>query len=57
LENEEKTVYTDDYNDGFDAFFEEIKKNNQYDSEKIKKAYDLARDAHKNQRRRSDSKM
>mgnify|MGYP000028178740 CR=1 FL=1 len=33
--------------------FEDIKKNPQYDSEVIKKAYDLARDAHKNQRRRS----
>lgn len=47
------TVYTDDYNDGFNDFFEQIKNNPQYDSEKIKKAYDLAHDAHKNQRRRS----
>ncbi|MGN1421210.1 MAG: RelA/SpoT family protein [Eubacterium sp.] len=50
---EDKIVYTDDYDDGFNVFFEEIKNNPQYDSEKIKKAYDLARDAHKNQRRRS----
>ena len=50
---EDKVVYTDDYDDGFDVFFEEIRNNPQYDSEKIKKAYDLARDAHKNQRRRS----
>ena len=51
--NEEQSVYTDDYDDGFNKFFEDIKKNPQYDSEVIKKAYDLARDAHKNQRRRS----
>ncbi len=50
---EDKVVYTDDYDDGFNMFFEEIKKNSQYDSEKIKKAYDLAHDAHRNQRRRS----
>ena len=50
--NEEQSVYTDDYDDGFNKFFEDIKKNPQYDSEVIKKAYDLARDAHKNQRRR-----
>jgi len=53
LVNEEQSVYTDDYDDGFNKFFEDIKKNPQYDSEVIKKAYDLARDAHKNQRRRS----
>lgn len=47
------TVYTEDYNDGFSDFFEKIKNNPQYDSAKIKKAYDLAHDAHKNQRRRS----
>lgn len=51
--NEEQSVYTDDYDDGFNEFFEDVKKNPQYDSEVIKKAYDLARDAHKNQRRRS----
>lgn len=43
----------EDYDDGFDQFFEEIRSNPQYDSDIIKKAYDLARDAHKNQRRRS----
>lgn len=53
METSENSVYTDDYDDGFNAFFEEIKKNPQYDLERIKKAYDLARDAHKNQRRRS----
>lgn len=47
------TVYTDDYNDGFEEFFSEIKKNPQYDCDKIEKAYKLAHDAHKNQRRRS----
>lgn len=47
------TVYTDDYNDGFEEFFSEIKKNPQYDCNKIEKAYKLAHDAHKNQRRRS----
>lgn len=52
-DTEEKTVYTDDYDDGFDAFFEQIKSNPQYDAQIIKKAYKLARDAHKNQRRRS----
>ncbi|MGN1329268.1 MAG: RelA/SpoT family protein [Eubacterium sp.] len=50
---EDKIVYTDDYDDGFNVFFEEIKNNPQYDSDKIKKAYVLAHDAHKNQRRRS----
>ncbi|MCD7796559.1 MAG: bifunctional (p)ppGpp synthetase/guanosine-3',5'-bis(diphosphate) 3'-pyrophosphohydrolase [Clostridiales bacterium] len=48
-----KTVYSEDYDDGFADFFEKIKSNSQYDSEKIKSAYDLAHDAHKNQRRRS----
>lgn len=46
-------VYTEDYNDGFDEFFEQVKSNPQYDYQKIEKAYKLARDAHKNQRRRS----
>lgn len=41
------------YDDKFGEFFEEIKKNPQYNSDLIKKAYDLAYDAHKNQRRRS----
>lgn len=43
----------EDYNDHFDEFFEKIKSNPQYDSEKIEKAYILAKNAHKNQRRRS----
>lgn len=47
------TVYNEEYDDGFKAFFEEVKKNPQYDYKKIEKAYNLARDAHKNQRRRS----
>lgn len=42
-----------EYNDGFAAFFEEVKKNPQYDCNKIKQAYDLAKEAHKNQKRRS----
>ena len=28
--NEEQSVYTDDYDDGFNKFFEDIKKNPQY---------------------------
>lgn len=47
------TVYDENYDDGFKEFFEEVKKNSQYDCDKIEKAYNLARDAHKNQRRRS----
>lgn len=47
------TVYSEGYEDGFKEFFEEVKKNPQYDCEKIEKAYNLAHDAHKNQRRRS----
>lgn len=42
-----------DYNDGFASFFEEVKKNPQYDCAKIEEAYELAREAHKNQKRRS----
>ncbi len=42
-----------DFDDGFAAFFEKVKQNPQYDSEKIKKAYDIAKDAHKDQKRRS----
>ncbi|MBR3149326.1 MAG: HD domain-containing protein, partial [Eubacterium sp.] len=44
---------TVEYNDHFDEFIEKVKKNSYYDSEKIEKAYNIARDAHKNQRRRS----
>lgn len=42
-----------DFDDGFAAFYEKVKQNPQYDSEKIKKAYDIAKEAHKDQRRRS----
>ncbi len=41
------------FDDGFAAFFEQVQQNPQYDSEKIKKAYEIARDAHKDQKRRS----
>lgn len=47
------TVYDEEYDDGFKEFFEEIKRTPVYDYEKIEKAYNLAHDAHKNQRRRS----
>ncbi len=43
----------EEYNDRFDEFFEEVKRNGTYDSDLILKAYQLARDAHKDQRRRS----
>ena len=46
-------VKTEEYNDRFDEFLEQVKKNSYYDSEKIEKAYNIARDAHKDQRRRS----
>lgn len=42
-----------EYDDGFASFIEEVKQSKQYDAEKIEKAYQLARDAHKDQRRRS----
>ncbi len=42
-----------EYNDGFAEFLEKIKQNPQYDWEKIEKAYLLAKDAHKDQKRRS----
>lgn len=42
-----------DFDDGFAAFYEKVKQNPQYDSEKIKKAYDIAKEAHKDQKRRS----
>ncbi len=47
------TVYNKEYNDGFNEFFEAVKGNSQYNSSLIEKAYNLAHDAHKNQRRRS----
>lgn len=46
-------IKLEEYDDKFDEFFEKVKKNPQYDSKLIKKAYDLAYEAHKNQRRRS----
>lgn len=45
--------YDMDYDDGFASFFEEIKASKHYDVDKIEKAYNLAFNAHKNQRRRS----
>lgn len=42
-----------EYNDGFYDFFEKVKQNPQYDYKKIERAYNLAREAHKDQRRRS----
>ena len=41
------------FDDGFAAFYEKVEQNSQYDAAKIKKAYELAHDAHKNQKRRS----
>lgn len=43
----------EEYDDKFGEFFEEVKQSNNYENEKIKHAYDLARAAHRNQRRRS----
>ncbi len=42
-----------DYDDHFDEFIAEVKKNSGYDAQKIQRAYDLAYEAHKDQRRRS----
>lgn len=42
-----------DYNDGFSEFIKAVEENGQYDNEKIKKAYELARNAHNGQFRRS----
>lgn len=53
MDNENKTISVENYNDHFDEFFEQVKQNPLYDADRIKKAYDLAREAHKNQRRRS----
>ena len=41
------------FDDGFAAFYEQRKQNPQYDCEKIKKAYDIAKAAHQDQKRRS----
>ncbi len=49
---DEKYNY-EEYNDHFDEFFAEVKANSSYDAEKIESAYILARNAHKDQRRRS----
>lgn len=46
-------IKLEEYDDHFSDFFELVKNNSQYDSEKIEKAYTLAYEAHKNQRRRS----
>lgn len=43
----------EEYDDGFNDFYNELKAVNHYDCKTVKKAYELARDAHKNQRRRS----
>ncbi len=51
--DEKQVVNIDEYDDGFADFFEKIKASGHYDVNKIKQAYDLAYDAHKNQRRRS----
>ena len=46
-------MLTEEYNDRFDEFIEQVKTNSQYDCKMIERAYNLAKDAHKNQRRRS----
>ena len=46
-------IKLEDYNDKFDEFFEEVKKNPSYNSKLIQQAYSLAYEAHKDQRRRS----
>lgn len=43
----------EEYNDGFDEFIARVKTVSHYDSEKIEKAYQFAKQAHKDQRRRS----
>ncbi|MBQ7739654.1 MAG: bifunctional (p)ppGpp synthetase/guanosine-3',5'-bis(diphosphate) 3'-pyrophosphohydrolase [Eubacterium sp.] len=47
------TVDYKNYDDRFEAFFEEVKSNDAYDYKRIRHAYELAREAHKDQRRRS----
>lgn len=51
--NEKQIINIDEYDDGFNEFFEKIKESGHYDTDSIKRAYDLAYDAHKEQRRRS----
>ncbi len=46
-------IKQEEYNDRFEEFFSEVKANSSYDSEKIRYAYELAKAAHKNQKRRS----
>ena len=46
-------IKIEDYNDGFEEFFKEVESNSNYDSERIRDAYELAYEAHKDQRRRS----
>ena len=46
-------MLTTEFDDGFKAFFDEVSQNDHYDTEYIKKAYELAQKAHKNQKRRS----
>ena len=48
-----ENIKLEDYNDKFDEFFEEVKKNPSYNSKLIQLAYSLAYEAHKDQRRRS----
>lgn len=43
----------DEFNDHYDSFIEEVKNHKVYDVEKIEKAYKIAKDAHKDQKRRS----
>ncbi len=42
-----------EYDDGFAVFLEEIKQHPQYNTKKITEAYELAKNAHGNQKRRS----
>ncbi len=42
-----------EFDDGFAVFLEDLKQHPQYNSEKIKKAYELAEEAHAGQKRRS----
>lgn len=48
-----ENIKLEDYNDKFEEFFEEVKKNPSYNSKLIQQAYSLAYEAHKDQRRRS----
>ncbi|MGN0458221.1 MAG: RelA/SpoT family protein [Eubacterium sp.] len=48
-----ETIKLENYDDRFDDFFDEVKKNSQYDAKLIQEAYNIAYEAHKDQRRRS----